>query len=127
MKFCEKCGKELLDDAVVCMGCGCAVGTTEAPVQGSAEALSAERNENVIPAEKSSSAIVGIVLGLVGIVGAWLIALLGYILGGIALGLSISAKKKAPNNGTATAGIVIACIALVCAVINSILGIAMMM
>lgn len=25
MKFCEKCGKELADDAVVCMGCGCAV------------------------------------------------------------------------------------------------------
>jgi len=23
MKFCTKCGKELLDDAVICMGCGC--------------------------------------------------------------------------------------------------------
>ena len=23
MKFCEKCGKELEDDAIVCMGCGC--------------------------------------------------------------------------------------------------------
>lgn len=25
MKFCEKCGKELLDEAVICPGCGCAV------------------------------------------------------------------------------------------------------
>lgn len=25
MKFCEKCGKEIMDEAVVCPGCGCAV------------------------------------------------------------------------------------------------------
>ena len=25
MKFCSKCGKELHDDAVVCVGCGCPV------------------------------------------------------------------------------------------------------
>ena len=24
MKFCSKCGKELMDEAVVCPGCGCA-------------------------------------------------------------------------------------------------------
>lgn len=127
MKFCEKCGKELLDDAVVCMGCGCAVGPAEAPVRENVAAPSAERNENVVPAEKSSGAIVGFVLGLIGIVGAWLIALLGYVLGGIALGLSIGAKKKVPQNGLATAGIVAACITLIFSVINSILGVAMMM
>ena len=26
MKFCSKCGNELIDEAVVCPGCGCAVG-----------------------------------------------------------------------------------------------------
>lgn len=26
MKYCSKCGKELLDEAVICTGCGCAVG-----------------------------------------------------------------------------------------------------
>ncbi len=26
MKFCSKCGKEIMDDAVVCPGCGCAQG-----------------------------------------------------------------------------------------------------
>lgn len=25
MKYCSKCGKELLDEAVICVGCGCAV------------------------------------------------------------------------------------------------------
>ena len=34
MKFCEKCGQELLDEAILCPGCGCAVKTVEtaAPV-----------------------------------------------------------------------------------------------
>lgn len=27
MKFCTKCGKELMDEAVVCPSCGCAQGT----------------------------------------------------------------------------------------------------
>ena len=26
MKFCSHCGKEIVDEAVVCPGCGCAVG-----------------------------------------------------------------------------------------------------
>lgn len=30
MKFCQHCGKELFDEAVVCPGCGCAVQTTPA-------------------------------------------------------------------------------------------------
>ena len=24
MKFCTKCGKEIMDDAIICMNCGCA-------------------------------------------------------------------------------------------------------
>lgn len=33
MKFCSHCGKELLDEAVICTGCGCAVGGQQAQVQ----------------------------------------------------------------------------------------------
>ncbi|MBQ4119827.1 MAG: hypothetical protein IJD45_05505 [Clostridia bacterium] len=29
MKYCSKCGKELLDEAVICVGCGCAVENKE--------------------------------------------------------------------------------------------------
>ena len=25
MKFCQKCGKEIADEAVICPGCGCAI------------------------------------------------------------------------------------------------------
>lgn len=25
MKFCQKCGKEIMDEAVICVGCGCSV------------------------------------------------------------------------------------------------------
>ncbi len=25
MRFCQKCGRELMDDAVVCVGCGCSI------------------------------------------------------------------------------------------------------
>ena len=31
MKFCSKCGKEILDEAVVCPNCGCAVSGGAAP------------------------------------------------------------------------------------------------
>ena len=25
MKFCQKCGKEIADEAIICPGCGCAI------------------------------------------------------------------------------------------------------
>lgn len=30
MKYCTKCGKEIMDDAVICTGCGCAQEVTTA-------------------------------------------------------------------------------------------------
>jgi len=33
MKFCSKCGKEILDEAVVCPNCGCAVVNPTTPQQ----------------------------------------------------------------------------------------------
>ena len=40
MKYCSKCGKEIMDEAVICPGCGCAIKeevkpvvTTEVPKQ----------------------------------------------------------------------------------------------
>ena len=45
MKFCSKCGKEIVDEAVVCPGCGCAVaapnvGTTPTAVSGVVDEVS---------------------------------------------------------------------------------------
>ncbi len=33
MKFCQKCGKEIMDQAVVCPACGCAVQSSQVSVQ----------------------------------------------------------------------------------------------
>ncbi len=33
MKFCSKCGKEIVDEAIVCTNCGCAVADSSAPKQ----------------------------------------------------------------------------------------------
>jgi uncharacterized membrane protein YvbJ len=43
MKFCSKCGKEILDEAVVCPGCGCAVAPV--PSANLATANSVEADE----------------------------------------------------------------------------------
>lgn len=42
MKFCQHCGKEVLDEAVVCPGCGCSVQTTTgaAPTMGVDQSVS---------------------------------------------------------------------------------------
>lgn len=32
MKFCSHCGKEIMDDAVICCNCGCAVANTDAVI-----------------------------------------------------------------------------------------------
>lgn len=31
MKFCQKCGKEIMDEAVICPNCGCATDAQQAP------------------------------------------------------------------------------------------------
>ena len=33
MKFCTKCGKEIMDEAVICPNCGCAVANAVVPKQ----------------------------------------------------------------------------------------------
>ena len=46
MKYCTKCGKELVDEAIVCVGCGCAVEPVEVvPV----EQAPAENKQNILP------------------------------------------------------------------------------
>lgn len=64
MKYCSKCGKEIMDEAVLCMNCGC-------PVDGSPLAQSGAKGE-----EKESN---GIAIGA--IICAFLVPIVGLILG----------------------------------------------
>lgn len=67
MKYCEKCGKELFDEAVLCMGCGC-------PVAGASRMVSAPRQDDSLDHHVWNAAttnivaliilVIGIVLGL---------------------------------------------------------------
>lgn len=98
MKFCQKCGKQLMDEAVICPGCGCAVGnnqsinTTQVNTAGetSGIATGALVCSFLIP-------IVGLILGIVGAckyktpelknrsIAAILVSILVWIFGGIIL------------------------------------------
>lgn len=104
MKYCEKCGAELLDEAVVCPKCGCAVESKKA--------------EPAVPAKKPGTA--GLVLGIVGAVLAglsWVI--FGFIFGLAALivgivGIVQSAKAlKLSKNGKSITGLILSILATV--------------
>lgn len=62
MKFCAKCGKEILDEAVICPGCGCAVA-----MQASAPKVSYEQaisNSGVMVAVGSILLALGVFVAL---------------------------------------------------------------
>ena len=91
--FCPKCGKEIMDEAVICPHCGCATNSKADSVK--------EQETNVL-------AIVGFIL-------SFFVPLVGLI-------LSIIGYKKAPeyNNsgkGLALAGIIISSIVIVATII----------
>jgi hypothetical protein len=72
--------------------------------------------------DTSGKATASLVCGIVGIFGAALLALAGYILGIIAIVFGVSGRKS-NKKSMATAGIVLGIIALIVALINSILGV----
>lgn len=73
MKFCSKCGKEILDEAVICVHCGCAVqnsgannlttGTTVVEVNEANESSTLSTCALVF---SFLMPIVGLILGIVG-------------------------------------------------------------
>lgn len=73
MKYCQKCGKELVDEAVICVNCGCSVISSTT----NAQHISNVTNSNI--GETSSTAnlavlfaflvpIVGLIFGIIGVV-----------------------------------------------------------
>ncbi len=83
MKFCSKCGKELMDEAVVCPNCGCAVeiGKDKAPEVSYDQAVKGAFTTNIISAVVIVLGVilgffVSILLGAVLILAAELIALI---------------------------------------------------
>ena len=87
--FCSKCGKEIADDAVVCVHCGCAV-----------RELSVEEEQP----QSNGMAIAGFIC-------SFFVPLLGWIFGGI--GLSRAHKRNGKGKGFSIAALAIASVMFV--------------
>ena len=104
MKFCSHCGKELMDEAVVCPGCGCAT-------QGQGTLIN--YNE-----PKGAASKITVALGIVGIVGGILLAIVGHICSIIAIifGIKDCTEKRKPT------GLILGIIGEVVSILSSIIG-----
>lgn len=92
MKYCSKCGAELMDEAVICPKCGCAVGENR------------PANTTTTASSTNGFAIAGFVL-------AFFFPLLGIIFG--AMGISKANKMGGSGKGLAIAAVIISSIATV--------------
>ncbi len=80
MKYCTHCGKELLDEAVVCIGCGCAVGgqTNQGFNTQSADGATLL---NTLSQRLNTNGIIWLVIGILQILGGifinWFLLIVG--------------------------------------------------
>ena len=117
MKYCSHCGKTLLDEAVVCPNCGCAVGNTVfRPNQQSGQVgYGASGKENL----STASLILGCCSCL-----AWLIPIIGFpitVAGMITGILGLTSSKRSFS----IIGMVLSGIAFCITLMNSISGAAL--
>lgn len=82
MKYCSHCGKELLDDAVVCVGCGCAV---EGQNTQTANDMSFDGTAllNTLSQRLNTNGIIWLVIGVLQILGGifinWFLLIVGVL------------------------------------------------
>ena len=100
-KFCANCGSEINLGAIICTKCGANVNSTTA----------------VSGAEKKTQA--SIILGIIGIVFAWIFALVGHITS--IIGIVLGAKEYKETNKSA--GLILSIVGEVCSIISSLIGI----
>ena len=85
MKFCSKCGKEIVDDAVFCPSCGSAVGeTVQQPQKNLTDLL------NTLVQRINTNAIIWIVIGALQILGGLFFSYFLAIVGALNIFSSIS-------------------------------------
>lgn len=68
MKYCSHCGKEILDEAVICVGCGCAVsgGNTQA---ANNQSINGTILLNTLSQRLNTNGIIWLVIGILQILG----------------------------------------------------------
>lgn len=103
--YCSVCGKEILDEAVICPNCGCMV---------KKDAQFTPLNKQEVTKKTHAS----VVLGIVGIVFAWIFALVGHITSIIGIVLGVKEYKE---NEKIT-GLALSIVGEVCSIFSSIIG-----
>ena len=82
MKFCTHCGKEILDEAVICVGCGCAV-EGKAPQTAAATAPDMVTLLNTLSQRIYTNAIIWLVIGALQVLGGifinWFLLVVGVL------------------------------------------------
>lgn len=106
-KFCTHCGKEINGNAVICVHCGCAT--------PSAGQLKEIRNINDNTGKRTQ---VSMILGIVGIVFAFLFALIGHITS--IIGIIFGVKEYKETNRIT--GLTLSIVGEVCSILSSIIG-----
>lgn len=113
--ICPKCFKQVDENSTFCEYCG-------QPIEHATENVFAE-GSGAAKKKAKSQGLIALILGAIGLIGAWIMPLIGYALGGASLGLSIAATKNDSNCAIAKVGRVLAIITFVFAAINSLLGV----
>lgn len=107
MKYCQKCGKEIMDEAVICPGCGCMVENNKTNTTPSVSGASDKKVQ------------ISTILGSVGIAVAWFFALAGHVVSIVGIVMGIKDYKETRKS----TGLVFSIVGEVCSVISSIIGI----
>lgn len=104
--YCSVCGKEIMEGAVICIGCGC-------PVKKDVI------KSNVSSGSTNKKTQISLILGIIGIVFAWLFALVGHVVSiiGIVLG-----SKEYKESGNMT-GLILSIVGEACSVVSSAIGV----
>lgn len=100
MKFCQKCGSEMDDTSLFCPACG-------TPVEG----------------EKKSFNPTSFILGILGIIFAWFLAIVGHVLSIIGIVLGVQEYKRSKN----VLGLVFSILGEICSIISSVVGVLIML
>lgn len=125
--FCKRCGTENPDTATYCSRCNSPLQNQAQPQQQSAQTTYnyqppqqqqyQQPQYQHAPATKPSYA--SLVLGIIGIIFAWIFALVGHVTS--IIGIVLGAKEyKATGN---IAGLVLSIIGEICSIISSVLGV----
>ena len=82
MKYCTHCGKELLDEAVVCVGCGCAVAGQNFQAVNSTP-IDSVTLLNTLSQRVNTNGIIWLVIGILQILGGlfinWFLLIVGVL------------------------------------------------